>query len=188
MGQLRSGGGSLRLEPGVESGRHRREAVDFLPPRFSSSSPCCGAAEFIPKAVMRVLCWLGWQAARAPMTSRPRDCGGCGRHIHAQAAWEHLASPPSRLTARQAKHAIVRALPVFPSRRFRLPPCLLPERWFSISRRFTRSIHALSGVYKCSLIQLFILNDYLVQRTSTARKARISHPLEAQCCYNRTVV
>ena len=80
--------------------------------------------------------------------------------------------PVSRL-ARQTKPVFVRALPVLPPRRTALPPRVLPERRFSFSRRFARSFHVLSGIYECFLIQLVMLNDYSVRRTSRTRSVRI---------------
>ena len=159
---IQSPRGSLRPEQGIESGRNQREAVDFRPPRTSSSSRRCRGRVHSPEAVVRALRWLGWQGCTrannfatssrwrmraAPVMLRLRGNASPRRH------------PVSRL-AKQSLHLPARC-PSSPPAVSRFRPACCPNVG-SPSPAASRAPSTSSQASTSVLFQLVMLNDYLI--------------------------
>ena len=103
--------GSLRPESGVESGRHQREAVEFRPPRTSSSSRSCGGRVYSAEAVVQALRRLGWQGC-----ARANDLATSSRRRMRAAPSRLGCAETPRLAAIPSLTLSRRRMPAAPSR------------------------------------------------------------------------
>ena len=122
---------------------------------YSYSTHCilakgCGRV-YSPEAVVRALRRLWWQGCTraATTTSRPVDAGFNFTLVMLRGNASSCRHSVSHGWPNKARIRPRAARPCLPSRRASLPRVLPERRFRHFSRRFTRSIHALSGIYEC---------------------------------------
>ena len=180
-------GGSLRPEPGIESGRHQRKAVDFRPPRTSSSSRRCGGRVHSPEAVVRALCRLGWQGcARAnDLTTSSRRRMRAAPSRSACGETPRLAAIPSHGSLNKACICPRAARPPLPPHRASAPRA---------ARTSVLHLPPLHALHPRPLRHLRVFSHptghaqrLFGSKNEQDEEGAHSHPPEAQCCYNRTI-